>query len=126
MKYSEIRIGDSVEIKHRITQYDVDQFIVLTGDTNSVHIGSSAIVHGMLVVSFISTLIGTKLPGNGAIWVSSNINFVRPVYVEDEIIVSGFVGDKNDRLKRVKLHIDVNNQKDEVCIMSTCWVNVSE
>jgi 3-oxoacyl-[acyl-carrier protein] reductase len=127
MKYSEVRLNDStMSMSRRIKQYDVDQFVKLTGDTNTVHIGDNAIVHGMLIVSFISTFIGTILPGNGAVWVASNINFVRPLHVEDEIVISGYVGEKIDRLKRVKLYIDVHNQNNEVCIMSTCWVNISE
>ena len=80
--YREIKIGDKAEIKHTITQIDIDKFVDLTGDDNKLHVDEEyvsttsfkkPVVHGMLGASFISTLIGTKLPGDGALWYAQNL-----------------------------------------------------
>ena len=126
MKYSEIKPDQKASLNFTIDESMVRQFVRLTGDVNSVHFGEKAIVHGMLIVSFISTFIGTLLPGDGSVWVSNNTNFVRPIRVGDEIRIVGSVSDRNDRLKRVRLFIDVHNQLGELCIMCTCWVNMTE
>ena len=87
-KYDSINIGDKAEFKHKITISDVDKFVDLTGDDNKLHINEDyasqtsfkkPVVHGMLGASFISTIIGTKLPGDGALWFSQSIEFILPV-----------------------------------------------
>ena len=75
-KYIDINIGDSAEITHTLTQNDIKKFVELTGDDNKIHIDTKyasttsfkkPIAHGMLGASFISTIIGTKLPGEVSI-----------------------------------------------------------
>ena len=77
LDFSSIEVGDYSEIIHEITQDDIDKFVDLTGDDNKLHVDSEfakktafkkPVVHGMLGASFISTIIGTKLPGDGALW----------------------------------------------------------
>jgi 3-hydroxybutyryl-CoA dehydratase len=46
----------------------------------------SRVAHGMLVGSLISTVIGTKLPGSGAIYLEQNLKFKKPVYIGDTVI----------------------------------------
>ena len=69
-RYEEIKIGDKAEIKHFITENDINKFVSLTGDDNKLHINKDyaaktsfkkPVVHGMLSASFISTIIGTKI-----------------------------------------------------------------
>ena len=70
-KYDAIKVGDKEEIFHVITQDDIEKFIDLSGDKNKIHYDEEfakntsykkPIAHGMIGVSFISTIIGTKLP----------------------------------------------------------------
>ena len=83
--YEEINIGDAAEIKHTITQSDIEKFVELTGDDNKLHVDEDyasttsfkkPVAHGMLGASFISTIIGTKLPGDGALWYAQNLEFL--------------------------------------------------
>ena len=77
-----------------ITNADVIAFAGISGDTNPVHLNhefasetlfEGQIAHGMLTASFISTVIGTKLPGPGCIYVSQNLRFMAPVKVGDTV-----------------------------------------
>ena len=71
-----------------ITDADIITFAGISGDTNPVHLNhefasetmfEGRIAHGMLTASFISTVIGTKMPGAGCIYVSQNLRFKAPV-----------------------------------------------
>ncbi len=77
-----------------ITDADVTTFAGISGDTNPVHLNhefasetlfEGQVAHGMLTASFISTVIGTKLPGPGCIYVSQNLRFKAPVKVGDTV-----------------------------------------
>ena len=91
-----ISVGDEAEIIHTITGEDVNAFSKLTGDDNALHMNDEfaastnfrrRVVHGMLTASFISTVIGTKLPGNGAMWFEQNMQFLSPVRINEKIRV---------------------------------------
>ncbi len=122
-KYSEINIGDTATVIHTITDADIEKFVDLTGDDNKLHINKEfakktefkkPVVHGMLGASFISTLIGTKLPGDGALWFSQTLEFLRPVRVGDTITVLAEVISKNDKSNSIELKTDIINQNKQV------------
>lgn len=77
--------GDSISLKLTLTQTDVDKFSQITGDHNSIHKGSNAIVHGALLNGILSGIIGTKLPGPGCIVISQSFNFPNKTFVDKEI-----------------------------------------
>ena len=77
-----------------VTDADVVLFAGISGDVNPVHLNQEfadrtmfrgRIAYGMLTASFISTVIGTKLPGPGCIYVSQNLKFKAPVRVGDTV-----------------------------------------
>lgn len=81
----EINVGDSAEIDHMVTQKDIDRFLELTGDDKRLHVDAAyprttrfkqPVVHGMLGASLISTIIGTKLQGDGALWFAQRLEFL--------------------------------------------------
>lgn len=95
-RFEQINIGDEAEISHIITAKDVESFVKLTGDNNPLHVDDdyaaktsfkNRVVHGMLTASFISTIIGTKLPGEGALWYEQQIRFLGPVRIGEKIRV---------------------------------------
>ena len=127
MKYSEIEIGQSARYTKWIIPGMVEAFIAICKDDNPVHTqGKNPIVHGMLISSFISTLIGKQLPGDGAIWVSYDVRFILPVYVWDKIVIIGKVHSKDDKNKNIRLFLDVFNEKDELCVSGSAIVKVPE
>ena len=91
-----------------ITDADVVMFAGVSGDTNPVHLNDayaektmfkSRIAHGMLTASLISTVVGTRLPGPGSIYVSQTLRFRAPVRVGDTVMaraqISKLIPDKN-------------------------------
>ena len=118
-RFDEIKIGEVAEISHTVTESDLKRFVELTGDNNRLHIDSEyaaqtsfkkPVAHGMLGASFISTVIGTKLPGDGALWFSQNLEFRLPVRVGDRLTVRVQVLKKSGRMKVVELQTDIFNQ----------------
>ena len=96
LRYDEIQVGDQASLTKTITDEDVINFAKLTGDVNPIHILDSfakttifkeRIAHGMLVSSFISTILGTKLPGKNTIYLSQNVSFRAPVKIGDTLRV---------------------------------------
>ncbi len=86
--------GDRAQISKRISDEDVLSFAKVTGDFNPLHMDSEyarrtrfkgRIVHGMLGASLISAVLGTKLPGPGSIYLSQDLQFVRPVRIGDTL-----------------------------------------
>jgi 3-hydroxybutyryl-CoA dehydratase len=80
-----------------ITNADIITFAGISGDTNPVHLNhefasetmfEGQIAHGMLTASFISTVIGTKLPGPGCIYVSQSLRFKAPVKVGNTVMAT--------------------------------------
>jgi len=91
---SKYYIGQSEAFSKTITESDVSIFAGLSGDFNSLHMNEieaaksvfgKRICHGMLVASFISTVLGSYFPGKGTIYLSQNLVFKRPVYIGDTI-----------------------------------------
>ena len=98
--FDAIEVGETQTLTKTITEVDVRKFVEVTGDDNPLHVDRSyaettsfkdIVVHGMLGASFISTVIGTKLPGAGALWVSQNLEFLLPVRLGDELSISAKV-----------------------------------
>lgn len=134
-RFEQIKIGDKAEISHKIADKDIQRFVELTGDDNKIHIDKEyasrtsfkiPVAHGMLSASFISTLIGTKIPGDGALWFSQSLEFLLPVRVGDEITISAEVIAKHDRLNIIELQTNVYNQDKQKVISGKAKVKVIE
>tara|TARA_B100001113_G_C21102544_1_gene619372 strand:+ start:189 stop:1520 length:1332 start_codon:yes stop_codon:yes gene_type:complete len=114
-----IEVGDVKKIQHKISQDDVNRFVALTGDFNPLHVDKEfatkttfrkPVVHGMLTSSFISTMIGTKIPGKGALWASQTLDFLQPAYIGDKITVTATVKQKSISTRSIILDIVITNQ----------------
>ena len=88
------KVGDKKKIEHTFTKEDIRVFSELTGDFNPIHMDlnyaertptGGLVVHGMLVASFISTLIGMHMPGKGALWNSFQIEWKKIIRIGDTI-----------------------------------------
>lgn len=133
--YNDIKIGDAAELRHTITQRDLDRFVDITGDNNKLHVDrdyasktvfKKPVVHGMLGASFISTVIGTRLPGDGALWFSQNLEFLLPVRIGDEITVKAEVIKKYDRERVIEIRTDIYNQNQQKVTSGTAKVKIVE
>ena len=84
MRFDELYVGQSYSMSKCFTTEEVERFARISGDTNLVHINKNyaessmfhgRIVHGFLTGSLFSTIIGTKLPGPGSIYLGQNMVF---------------------------------------------------
>ena len=108
----ELQIGQSDTYERIVTEKDIEDFAKISGDNNPVHLDEDfakttifrgRIAHGMLAASFISTTVGTKLPGYGAIYISQNLKFKGPVRIGDKVITTATIEDINAEKKRVTM-----------------------
>ena len=69
----------------------------------------------MLTASFYSTIAGVYLPGKYSLIHSlEDLSFKKPVYVGDELTVTGKVIDKNDELRLIVLKVSIKNQNKDL------------
>mgnify|MGYP001307618286 FL=1 len=111
----DLQLDQTDKIERKITEKDIDNFAKLTGDNNPVHtnldfakktIFKQKVAHGFLSASLISTLIATKLPGPGSIYLSQNLKFFAPVFIDDLVIVKVTVKEIDHEKKKVKLQTE--------------------
>jgi 3-oxoacyl-[acyl-carrier protein] reductase len=135
LDFAAIQVGDKAELSHTIAQEDVDAFAQLTGDFNPLHVDETfsrttafrrPVVHGMLSASFISTMIGTLLPGSGALWTSQTLDFVAPAFVGDTITVIATVEQRSAATRMLVLSTVVVNQHGHELVKGTSHVRVLE
>jgi phosphotransacetylase/acyl dehydratase len=104
--YDELKVGDSASLVRTLTKDDIDVFAILSGDVNPAHLDEAyaretpfhkVIAHGMWGGTLISTVLGTRLPGPGTIYVGQQLRFTRPVGLGDVITVTVTVKEKRDK-----------------------------
>lgn len=122
--YETLNIGDKDSFEKTLSESDVYLFSGITGDFNPAHINEKEsmqtkfggrIVHGMLTGSLISTVIGTKLPGTGTIYLKQDLEFVKAVRIGDTIRAEVEVVEKLEK-GRVLLKTQCYNQHDELVV----------
>jgi 3-hydroxybutyryl-CoA dehydratase len=93
--FDELSVGQSAQITRVVGAGDIEAFAEVSGDTNPVHLDDAyartttfggRIAHGMLAAAYVSAVLGTKLPGPGAIYLSQSLRFRRPVKIGDPVI----------------------------------------
>lgn len=102
------KIGDIAYVTTKVTENMVVQFSKLSGDVNPIHLDEEyakktifkkRVAQGMLIASFISSVIANKLPGQGAIYLKQDLTFKRPVYLNDtittEVTITDIFSEKN-------------------------------
>ena len=133
--FDQIKIGDSAKLVKEITLADIKKFVEMTGDDNPLHVDRTyaettpfkdIVVHGMLGASFISTLIGTQLPGKGALWISQTLNFLLPVRLEDILTISCVVTRIQERDRILDLETTITNQFKQQVLSGEGKVKVLE
>ena len=131
MTFNEIKIGDTAERTTVITDEMIRLFAQASGDTNPVHLDEEyasgtmfkqRIAHGILVTGLISAVMGCDFPGEGSIYVSQTVNFLRPVKIGDKITAKvEAIEKKEGRQNMVKFRTYCVNQKGKIVIDGDSW-----
>ncbi len=126
----EFSVGQKASFSKTISETDIVNFAGICGDFNPVHVNKieaeksrfgKQIAHGALINSFISTVLGLYLPGNGTIYLSQNSKFLNPVYIGDTITAEVCITEIYEK-KRARLLTIVSNQKGEIVIEGNATV----
>ena len=117
--FEDLSVGQAEEMTRTVGERDIEAFAAVSGDDNPVHLDAAfaattpfkeRIAHGMLSASYISAIIGTRLPGPGAIYISQTLAFKRPVKINDAVTT------------RVEITA-LNAEKARATFQCACFVN---
>ena len=115
----DLSVGQSAQQVRTVGEADIVAFAEVTGDTNPVHLDADyaattsfgqRIAHGMLSAGYISAVLGTELPGPGAVYLSQSLKFKRPVKIGDAVSIQATV-------------TEINEAKAQVTLSTVCKVN---
>jgi 3-hydroxybutyryl-CoA dehydratase len=130
--FEDLTLGLSESMSHTITDADIRGFAQLSGDSNPIHLSEefaaktflkTRIAHGIFTASFISALIGMRLPGPGAIYISQTLFFKAPVRLGDTVKVKVEVVELMVEKCRARLACSCM-VGDEVVLEGEAWVKV--
>ena len=100
MKEKRLSIGSGHEVVFAFNQEDVIQFSEITGDKNPIHLDDKyasgtlfkkPIMHGFLCGAIFSKIFGMEFPGEGSIYLSQNLKFLKPMFIEKKYIAECIV-----------------------------------
>ncbi|GEM83536.1 MAG: (R)-specific enoyl-CoA hydratase [Meiothermus sp.] len=129
------KVGDSASYTQTIGEAHIAQFIGAVGDTNPLHVDAEfarksrfgqRIAQGILVAGLISTAIGTKLPGVGAIYLGQTLKFLRPTFIGDTITATVTVKAIRKDKPILTLETVCTNQRGEQVISGEATVLYEE
>jgi 3-hydroxybutyryl-CoA dehydratase len=114
-------IGQRDSFAKTVTEADVITFAGLVGDFNPIHMDAEyarksrfgrRVAHGMFTAGLISAVLGNKLPGPGAIYLSQQLEFLAPVYIGDTITATVQISAWRPEKRIVTLKTDAYNQAE--------------
>jgi 3-hydroxybutyryl-CoA dehydratase len=112
--FEDLSVGMTETLSKVIDASDVVGFAEVTGDRNP---------HGLYTASLISAVLGTRLPGPGAIYISQTLNFRAPVKIGDSVDVGVVVAELLPEKFRARLTCKCS-VGDEVVLDGEAWVKV--
>ncbi|MCC7228194.1 MAG: bifunctional enoyl-CoA hydratase/phosphate acetyltransferase [Burkholderiaceae bacterium] len=133
--FDEIRPGQSASLLRTLSMQDIEAFAAVSGDLNPSHLDPAfasktsmheVTGHGMWLGSLISTLLGTRFPGSGTIYLGQTLRFDRPVHVNDTVTVTVTVSAKDSTDKSVTLACRIVNQVGEIVLDGEARVRAPE
>lgn len=116
-----------------ISQQDVEQFALLSGDNAPLHTDatfarqhgfSDKVVHGALLAAGISKLVGTELPGSNAILERMDLFFRNPVYAPADLKLTGRVRHISEAVQSLILDITISDSSGAVVVTGKTWHRV--
>ncbi len=123
LSINDISVGDSVSFNRTWTDEDVRAFALLSRDMNPLHLNEEyarttkfkhRLVHGMLVGSACSELVGMYLPGKRCLYLRQTLSFKKPVFIGDTVTVHGVVKTKSLSTGILDISISITKGDDEV------------
>ncbi len=127
----ELMAGEHAELVRAIAPEHIAEFVDAVGDFNPVHSDAAyaattpfrePIAPGIFTAGLISAVIGTRLPGPGAIYISQTLKFTKPVKAGDTITARVEVLEVIRERNRIRLQTTCTNQRNEEVLSGEAWV----
>lgn len=115
------KVGQFYEKEVTITSEIGKEFARISGDFNPIHLDEKyaeetrfgkRIVHGMLIGSYISGIIGNEFPGQGSIYLNQDLKFRRPIFYDKKVIIRVEIISVDEEKSRLKLRTSCLDDKD--------------
>lgn len=125
MKFQDLYVGQEYEMSKKFTEHDVANFAQLSSDYNPIHLNKEYaaktifkknIVHGFLTGSLFSAIIGTKMPGEGSVYLKQDMKFMSPVYIGEEITAKVRIKEIKEAKRIIVLETMLLKQEKETAI----------
>jgi 3-hydroxybutyryl-CoA dehydratase len=119
----QLQVGDSASVTRRVSQADIDSFARISGDDNPAHVDAlwaarspfnGRLAHGILTAGLVSAVLGTELPGPGAIYMSQTLRWLAPVRPGDVLTATATITEIITEKGRVVLETVVRRGKETV------------
>ncbi len=132
-RLTELKVGYSDSVIRTITAKDVETFASLSGDQNPLHMDdefaartefSQRVVHGFLHASLLSTLVGMKIPGREALYLSQTIEFTAPVFIGDTVEARGTITKVDKVTRTITMDTVITTQNGDVVLRGIAKANV--
>jgi 3-oxoacyl-[acyl-carrier protein] reductase len=132
-EFGDIAVGDSFELERAFSERDVDTFAALSGDFSPLHVDGNyaaetefgqRVVHGMLLASLFSNLVGMRIPGRAALYLGQELTFRRPAMIGEQLIARAKVSGKNPASATISLAMDIRNLEGRVLVSGSGRVKV--
>lgn len=110
--FEDLVVGQRASLMRTVMDNDVHLFATVSGDNNPIHVSETfasrskfgqRIAHGMFTASLVSAVLGTQLPGPGAVYLSQTIQFLAPVRIGDVVIANVEVVELVAKRRRARL-----------------------
>lgn len=115
-KFASLTVGDVASFEHTISGDDISRFADLSGDRNPLHVDDAyagktdfgkRVVHGMFIASLVSQLVGMRLPGKYALLMRESLEFKKPAFIGETVVVAGTILTKSEATKIIEVAITV-------------------
>ena len=134
-KFKDLKIGKSSSFKVKITKKIFSNFLLLSKDLSKIHVDENfskkygfkgKVVHGMLIATFFSRLVGMNLPGKYSLLTNIEIKFNKPAYLNDTITIKGKIESLNNAYKVAIIQIKAINQFKSIISTAKAMVKLNE
>lgn len=131
--FRDINIGDTYSFERFIDDELVASFAGISGDYNPLHMDEAyaastrfgrRIAHGMLSASFFSALVGMLIPGLYCLYLSQEVRFKNPVFLNTQVVVKGTVTEKSDAANIIVLQTVVMDKEGVILIEGNARVTI--
>jgi acyl dehydratase len=124
----DLRIGQTATRANTVTREHVDQYAAMTGDRNPLHFDEAyaartpfgrLVVHGGLTSGILNALVAEDMPGPGTVFISMNLEFLKPVYIGDTITATAEVIELHASKPVCTLAVAITRQDGETVLKGT-------